>query len=201
MGFWLALAMFGMSNQSGPLTVDEAVRIAEQNAFSVQISQTRVARNAAAVAEARGRLGPQVDLNASYTRFDRGTSVPNGSGGTVVVSPIDSKQAGITATLPIDISSRLSNAVHAARENLNAARENFAASGNDIKLQARQAFFNVLRSEKLVVVQQQAVTDAQANLDNVTKLEAQGLSARVDVLRAQAQVQQSKADLISAQNS
>lgn len=200
MGFWIAFALFGMSRQTGPLTVDQAVQIAEQNAFSVQISQTRVARNRAQVSEARGNLGPRVNLSGSYTRFDRATTVPDGNGGSVVVSPIDSKQAGVTGTLPIDISGALRNAVNAARENLRAAQQNLVASSNDIRLQARQAFFQVLRAERLVGVQEQAVKDAQEQVDNVTKLEQGGLAAHVDVLSAQVQLQQSKADLINAQN-
>jgi outer membrane protein len=199
MPFWFGFALFGVHAQAGPLTLDQAVQVALQNGYAVLISQTRVNRQAAVVSELSGQLGPKINLGATYTRFDKeGTS--NFGGETVVTSPIDTKSFSANLSLPIDINGSLHRQVSAARHSFNATKENFAAAGNDIKLNARTAFFDVLRAQKLVLVQRQALTDAQEQLKNVQLLEAGGVAAHVDTLRAQSQEQQAQTDLIAAQN-
>lgn len=198
MPIWFGFALFSAA-QSGPLSVDEAVQLALRNGFSVLISETRVRRSKAAVGEAAGALGPRGTLGATYTRFAaEGKATFNGN--TIITSPIDSKTITGSVTMPIDISGALHHQLGAAKSNHRASLENFAAAGNDIKLTARTAFFQVLRSQNLVKVQQQALTDAQEQLKNTQILEQGGVAAKVDVLRAQSQVQQAQADLIAAQN-
>ncbi|HWA83783.1 MAG TPA: TolC family protein [Fimbriimonadaceae bacterium] len=200
MPIWFGLAIFGVAQaQTGPLSVDQAVQIALQNGYSVLIAQTRVARQGAAVNEAAGHLGPQINLGGSYTRFDREGTADFG-GQTVVTSPIDTKSASVSASVPIDINGSLHHQLGAAKSNYRASVENLAAAGNDIKLNARNAFFAVLRAQKLVDVQQQALKDAQEQLKNSQLLEQNGVAAHVDTLRVQSQVQQSQSDLIAAQN-
>lgn len=200
MAFWFGLMVFGAAQtSSGPLTVDESVKIALSHGFSVLIAQTRVDSSRAQLAEARGMLGPKATLGANYTRFDRqGTSDFNGQ--QVVTSPIDTKGISATVTLPIDIDGSLRSRANAAKASMKASQQNFVASLNDIKLDARTAFFSVLRSQRLVTVNEQALKDAEAQLKNVQLLEQGGLAAKVDVLRAQTQVQQAKADLTNAHN-
>lgn len=200
MPVWIGFALFGISKiQTGPLTVDEAVQIALRNGYSVLIAETRVNRQRAVVSEAQGQLGPRVNLGGTYTRFDReGTA--NFGGQQVVTSPIDTKSFSIGGSLPIDISGSLHHQLGAARANLRATQFNFAAAGNDIKLNARNAFFQVLRAQRLVAVQEQALKDAQEQLKNTQLLEQGGLAAHVDVLRVQSLVQQAASDLIAARN-
>src|SRR4051812_21291873 len=111
MPFWFGIAIFGAAQtQTGPLTVDDAVRIALQNGYSVLISQTRVNRQQAVVSENKGQLGPKGTLGANYTRFDREGTSTFGSQ-TIVTSPIDTKSFSAALTLPIDISGSLHHQV------------------------------------------------------------------------------------------
>jgi outer membrane protein len=200
MPIWYGFALFGAAHvQSGPLTVDQAVQIALQNGYSVLIAQTRVDRQQGVVSEAKGRLGPQATIGGAYTRFDRQGTSTFGSQ-TIVTSPIDSKSASASASIPIDINGNLHHQVGAAKANLLASKEDFVAAGNNIKLDTRSAFFSVLRAQKFVEVQQQAVKDAQEQLANTELLEKGGVAAHVDTLRVQSLVQQSQSDLIAAQN-
>lgn len=200
MPIWLGLSLFAAAApQTGPMTMDDAVRAALQNGYSVLIAQTRVARQQAAIGEAAGQLGPRANVGANYTRYDRqGTASVGGQ--SVVTSPIDTKSFSLGGSIPIDISGTLHHQVGAAKANFRATQENFVTAGNDIKLNARDAFLQVLRAQKLISVQQQALTDAQEQLKNTQLLEQGGVAAHVDTLRAQSQVQQAQSDLIAAQN-
>lgn len=201
MPIWFGLAIFGVTQaQTGPLTIDQAVQVALQNGYSVLIAQTRVNRQGAVVSETAGQLGPKVNLGATYTRYDREGTSTSGSQ-TIVTSPIDTKSASVSASIPIDINGGLHHQLGAAKSNYRASLENLAAAGNDIKLNARNAFFAVLRAQRFVDVQQQALKDAQDQLKNTQLLEQNGVAAHVDTLRVQSQVQQSQSDLIAARNS
>ena len=122
MPIWYGFALFGAAHvQSGPLTVDQAVQIALQNGYSVLIAQTRVDRQQGVVSEAKGRLGPQATIGGAYTRFDRQGTSTFGSQ-TIVTSPIDSKSASASASIPIDINGNLHHQVGAAKANLLASK-------------------------------------------------------------------------------
>src|ERR1043165_5897173 len=111
MPLWFGIALFGAAKiQSGPMTVDDAVKAALQNGYSVLISQTRVTRQQGAVAEQRGLLGPKAQLGAVYTRFDREGKATFGDQ-TVVTSPLDTKSGSASISLPIDISGSLHHQV------------------------------------------------------------------------------------------
>ncbi|AIE86553.1 TolC family protein [Fimbriimonas ginsengisoli] len=186
---------------SGPLTIDQAVAIAQQNAFAVRIQASNVEKSRQRVEETKGNMGPKVGLSATYTRFDQSQTAALGGGGSIVVSPLDQKVGGLAFSLPIDISGNLARTVQAADQSYRAAQQTLRATLNDTRLSARQAYFNVLRASALVGVQQQAVRDAQERLDQGRKLLAGEQVARVDVTRLEAQVAQAETDLITAQNS
>lgn len=184
---------------SEPLTIDQAADLAERNAFAVRVAATRVERSRQEVAAARGQLGPQVNLGATYTRFDQGVSTSFGPGSPpVTVQPIDSTVVTANVGLPIDIAGTIRASVRAAEASLRAQRETFAAERNSIRLEARRTFLQVLRTRALVGVQEQSVRDAEEQL-RIQRLRFEaGTVARIDVVRAETQLQQAQADLIAA---
>jgi len=200
MPLWLGLAFFGAAKmQSGPMTIDEAVQVALQHGFTVLIAETRVERQKGVVSEMVSHLGPQANVSGSYLRYDREGTVTFG-GQTIVTSPLETRSMAATASVPIDVNGNLHHLLGAAKSGLKANEENFAAAANDIKLNTRNAFLEVLRAQKLIEVQEQALKDAQDQLKNTQLLEQGGVSAHVDTLRAESQVQQSQSDLITAKN-
>ncbi len=190
-------ALQGGPAQAGPLTLEEALRIAEQNAFSIQIQQSVIEQNRQRVAEARANMGPKVTISGSYTRFDREGS-SNFGGQSIVTQPIDSKQVSAVASVPIDLARNMNRLVRAARDREEASRSTLRATVNDVRLSTRQAYFGVLRSDGLVGVAEQRVRDAQEQLANARRLFDQQQIARVDVTRFETQVSQAQADLIAA---
>jgi len=56
---------------SGPLTLDQAVSIAQTQAFAIRLQETAIEKQRQRVNEARGNLGPQIALGANYTRYDQ----------------------------------------------------------------------------------------------------------------------------------
>lgn len=198
----IAAALFALQTppvQTGPLTIDQAAALAERNAFAVRLQASTVEKNRQRVAEARGNMGPKVGLTGVYTRYDEATTASFGAGTPpVVISPIDSKIATLSLTLPLDITGNLGRQVRAAEANYRASRQTLRASLNDARLNARSAFLAVLRAQATVGVQEQAVRDAQERLDQGRKLLAGEQVAKVDVDRLEAALDQAKYDLENA---
>ncbi len=192
-------ALTGTGIQSGPLTLEESLQIAEQNAFAIKIQQSIIEQNRQRIAEARANMGPKVTISGSYTRFDKaGTS--NFGGQSIVTQPIDSRQVTAVASVPIDIAGNLGRLVRAAREREEASRNTLRAAINDVRLNTKQAYYNVLRNEGLVAVAEQRVREAEEQLANARRLFSQEQIARVEVTRFETQLSQAQADVIAARN-
>jgi len=186
----------------GPLTVEEAIAIAERNAFAVRLQQSNIERNRQRVAEARAGLGPTVGAGVNYTRFPEAITANIGGPGTppVVVQPIDNTTGTVTLNLPIDIAGNRGRLVRANRASLRASQTTLEATRNDTRLNVRQAYFNVLRSQAAVGVAEQAVRDAEERLAQARLLLQGEQIARIEVTRLEAQVTQANTDLIAARN-
>lgn len=182
------------------LSVDDAVRIATQNAFLVRIQSTVVEKNRQKIKEAQSNLGPKLNVNGSYTRFDQATTQQFGPA-TVTTSPVESTTSGLSLSLPIDIAGNQRRLIQANKFAYHAAQQTLAASINDARLSARSAYYAVLRAQAQVAVQQQNLDDAMSRASQAELQLKQNEIAKIDAFRFRTQVDQAKADLIAAQNS
>ena len=183
------------------LSLDDAIRLADQNAFAIRIQQATVEKQRQALVQARGALGPTFSVGGVYTRFDSATTVNFGPPtGSVVVSPLQTGVATATMALPIDISGTTRHLVSASKANLLAQRETLEASRNDTRRAVKTAYLAVLRAETQAKVAQEAITNETERVRTTQAQFEHGTAAKLDVLTAQTQLSQSKSDLITAQN-
>ncbi len=197
----ILLAAKGSTMQAGPLTIDQAVLIAERNAFTVRIQNTTVEKERQAIALALSALGPTVGLTTNLTQAGQETLASFGEGAPpVVVSPFKTGTSGLAITLPVDISGNLGRLYAASKATYEAAKRTLEASFNDARLNARSAYIAVLRDKALVTVSEEAVKDAKDRLSQAQLEFAQKQVAKVDVDRLDAQLAQSTSDLLNANN-
>jgi outer membrane protein len=180
------------------LTLDEAMRIAQQNAFALRRAESQVVQARHRVAERRGLLAPRVGVEGTYTRFDQ-EGVATFGEQRVVVQPIDRSEARLTVSLPIDVFGNIRRGVRAAEAQVRASEQLVAVEENELRLQVRDAFFNVLQARAFEGVAVETLASAQARLRDAEIRFDAGTVARVDVLRFATQVSQAQADLIAAQ--
>jgi outer membrane protein TolC len=198
------LALAGLfSTQPAPtlLTLDDALRYADRNAFAIRLQQAAVEKQRQAVKQALGTIGPTLGLNGTYTRFDQETTASFGPGQpSFVISPIETRTATATASLPIDITGNLQRLIRASKANLLAQRETLEASRNDTRQAVKTAYLAVLRAESQVKVAQEAIASETENVRTTQAQFEHGTAAKLDVLTAKTQLSQSQSDLITAQN-
>ncbi len=197
-----SLAVLAAQTTQGPvLSVDDAVAIAMNNAFSVQTAKSKYEQTRQQVNEAKAGLGPKVSLGANYTRFDRSISAVLAPDTPAVTElPIGQRQTSATLTWPIDISGNVSRGVRAAKATLSASNENINTVKNDLKRDVRHSYFQVAQAKEQVEVNTIALKDQQDRLKNTQQQFDAGVLAKVDVLRQQVQVSQAQSNLITAQN-
>lgn len=197
-GLAVTLSLLGRP-QSQPMTLDDALKAAESNAFSLKTAASNVEKTKQQISQARAALGPQLSLNGTYTRFDKEIAAQFG-GNSFVVRPIDNKTSALTLTLPIDISGNIRKGVYAAQAYHNAAIENDKAAKNDLYLTVKKAYIQVLQAQAQVKVLQESVDRAQEEMKNAQASFAAGTAAKVDVTRLEVQLSQAQSDLINGQN-
>ncbi len=77
------------SAQGDKLSLDEAIQIAMDGAFSVRIAKTDLSRAEQAIAQRRAQMGIRLTTDTTYTRFDKESRATFGEQ-SIVVRPIDS---------------------------------------------------------------------------------------------------------------
>ncbi|MGV3615973.1 MAG: TolC family protein [Fimbriimonas sp.] len=195
----LAAAQSPAPVQTGPLTLEQAAAIAERNAFAVRLQQSRIEQNRQRVEEAKAGLLPRANGSFVVNRLPN-DQVANFGGAPVVTQKAEQRTISGGVTFPIDIFGNAQRQVQAGRANLRASRRTLEAARNDIRLNAKTAFLNVLRAQAAVGVAEQAVRDSTERLEQSRKLLAGEQVARVDVIRLEAQLAASEADLVTARN-
>ncbi len=194
---WLALIPVA---QGGKMTLDEALKIAEQNAFSIRTASSNVDKTQYQLDQARALAGPKLSLDTTYTRFDKELTSSFGST-TIVTRAIDSTESKLTLALPIDISGNIRRGINASRAFKDSTIAALQAEKNNVRLQVRQSYFQVLQAKAQLDVAEENLKLSKEQLENAKINERAGSYAKVDVLRFETQVKQAESDLVTFQNS
>lgn len=187
------------TNSQEPLTVEQAVKLAEENAYALKIAAAASRKAKAQYEEARGNQSVQVRFGATYTRYDKELTSTFGSS-TSTIRPIDQSAAQVILTYPIDWSGALGRVVRSAWYAYLATEDSFQAELRILRKDVRTAYFNVLQAQRQVVVFEDSLKLAQERLKTLESQLRQGVIARVDLLRGESQVRQAESDLLSANN-
>ncbi len=194
------------SASPGPrkVTLAEAVQLAVNNSNSLRIVEESVVRARGRVNEQRAGFLPSANASATFTRLDEGQTITfpgaNGQPQAVPIVVQNQKQVSLGANLPLDISGLIRTAVQQTEFQEIAARLDFNRTRNQVVLDAKNSYFDVLRARAFVDVADQALKNTQ---DRQTTAEANlraGTGTRFDVLRAQTDVANAQLNLIAAKN-
>lgn len=194
-----ALSASSWSQTSTPLTLDEAIQLALRNNRAVQISERSVEKSRNAVREARGNALPQIQGNATYTRFDRVATAQFGPQ-PIRLGNIENRTARITLTQVIDISGIVRTAVRAASVFVSISELEYERTRNDTILQVIQAYQGVARADEFVRVAEEALKNAQERRRIIRAQVDAGVAAQFDLLRAETAVTQAEQAVLNARN-
>lgn len=203
--------LVGLASLAAPMTVDDAVNLALENAFSVRTAESTVERARQQAIAVSGNLGPQVALQGTYIRWD--DHGPTGMGGMMPGSrefspqqsqtigvPRDSKQVVLSASQLVDITGVFRLGVRSAQLNQQAQQLLLEAEKLRVKQQARTSYYQVLQAKAFVTVRQEALGSSQQRLSRARIRYEAGDLARFDVIRLETEVKNAERELVEATN-
>jgi outer membrane protein len=206
-------AQTASSSAPGPLSLEDAVKIALKNNPTIQEADAYAdaARHGIAVAKA-GYL-PQVNFSEGFTRGNNPvyvfgslltqrqfTDANLDIGLLNVPPPLDNFRTAFTASVPLYDFGRTSRKITDARLGASSTREASHRTRQEVMFEVINAYLNGLLAREHVLVAQAAVKMTQADLAQARARQEQGLAVPSDVLSAQAQLAQAQEDLIRAKN-
>jgi len=209
---WLILVLSAgalAQQQPSGLTLQDSIRIALQNSRSLRTVLEDERKANARVREAKGAGLPQLDVSANYRRLDR---VPKARfpsfdpvSGTftfneIEIQPIDSGTGTVSVSQVVDISGVVRTATDAASLFSRIANLDVQRTRNDVVLQVKQAFYDVLRAQELVRVAEESLRNAEVRRKLAQAAVDAGVSPKLDVMRAEAAVAAAQQAVITARN-
>ncbi len=175
------------------LTIEDAVRIGLDNHPRIKSANERVGSQEAVLGQQMAAYYPTINFNNRYQ-----TSQSSTSGGADRANDTFSSQASFNMTL-YNFGKREGN-VQAARDTLDATRQDYATTTQDIVLAIKQAYYVYLGAQELVRVRQETVRSRDLLVRQARGFYEVGTRARIDVARAEANLFSAQADLIAAEN-
>lgn len=198
----LGVGLFATGTQAAhaeKLTLTESIDIALENNPTVHIARENMRKAAAVIDEATALGMPKLSLDGTYERVDE---VPVAQFGdrTVELGRLESRTADLALVQPIDIFGVVKTGRKAAKFSKSSARYEFDQATNDVTLETKEAFYNVLRAQEFLKVEEDTIAQLEAHLKDAQLHYAAGTAAKFDVLRAETQLANARQGLITAQN-
>lgn len=188
--------------RGSPLTLEESIEIALEKNPTLRGAQ-------GAIKEAKyQRLGavsdflPQVDTQYSYTRLDEEPSFyyPPPINTTITIGTRDVYTWTSTVTQPVFTGGALINNYLLADLGVDTARVEFEQTKLDLILSVKEAYYGVLKAEKVLEVAEQTVEQLESNLEMAQAFFDVGMTAKNDLLQVEVSMAQARQNLIAAQN-
>jgi outer membrane protein len=175
------------------LTIEDAVRIGLDNHPRIKSANERVGSQQAVLGQQMSAYYPTIIMSNQYR-----TAQASSNGGNDHAADAFASLATFNMTL-YNFGKREGN-VQAARETLDATKQDYATTSQDIVLAIKQAYYVYLASQALVKVRQETVRSRELLVRQAQGFYDVGTRARIDVARAEANLYSAQADLIAAEN-
>ncbi len=206
--FFLLLG-FSKISASEVLTLEESIKISLEKSLSIYSAEEEIKAKEFEELSSRADFLPKLSTSYTYTRLDNDTvndakytSYQYPSFSPREVSPLDTNtyQFNITATQPLFTGWRLTISREIASLGVDTAKIQKETTIQDLVLNVKEAYFGILKAEKLENVAKQAVEQLKANLGVSQAFYDEGIIAKNALLQTEVQMAQARQNLIKATN-
>jgi len=215
----LLLAFGGLragENQPLALTLESSIAMALEHNPDFQIAQKELQKSGADIRIAYSQILPQLNASANlqhawtiqestipnFIKTMLGPSAPPGMPDFVNIAfgLENSLTYGASLSQPLYLGGAGIAGIKAAYAAEKASMAAMESKKQNLLLQTTDAFYACLLAEELINVQQEALKQAEANLDIVLKKYKAGSASGFDKMRAEVEVANLRPELISARN-
>jgi outer membrane protein len=178
------------------LTLDTAVQMALDNNPFIVAARQRIGAQKAVLGEQMAAYYPSL----TFTNYYRTGTEANTTASVSTAGAFDTYQSQMNLDMTLYNFGKREGAVGAARATLDATGFNYDATVNSIVLGVKQSYYGYLQAKAVVKVNEDTVKDRQLLVNQTQGFFDVGTRARIDVVRAEANLYTAQADLITAQN-
>ncbi|ALF53800.1 transporter [Nostoc piscinale CENA21] len=174
-----------------PLSLSQALELARRNNRTLQVTILELERSRAALRESQASLFPSLDINGSVTNSGNGFSSNDSQPSTSFNG---------TAQLNYDLytSGNRQAVIKEAEEQLRIDELDVENQSREIELNVKTQYYNLQQADEQVRINQSAVANAQASLQDAQARERAGVGTRFDVLQAQVNLANAQQDLTNS---
>ncbi|TFI53411.1 TolC family protein [Mastigocladus laminosus UU774] len=195
-----------------PITLEQAVELAQRNNTQLQISLLELQRAKASLREAQAALFPTLDLSSSITRSQSAQSQLSSEvqerqqrrlpaqqrTQSNVDEPSTSFNGQAQLIYNIFTSGRRSANIGAAEEQVRLEEFDSMRQAEEIRLTVATNYYDLQEADENVRIAQSSVRNAEVTLRDAQALERAGVGTQFDVLRAQVTLANSQQELSGA---
>ncbi len=174
------------------LTLDQALRYALEYNYSIRQARARLREQEGLIVEVRAQALPNVTLDGNYSRNDKALQEGDSS--------YQNWTVGIHVRQVLYAGGGVSAALDAARTTRLAAELEIQAVVNEVLLQVRTRFADVLLNRERIEVQEKSVALLQEQLQNAKNRFDAGSVSQFEVLTAEVALANAQPALITARN-
>jgi len=184
-----------------PITLNQAIELAERNNRTLQISQLQLQRSRAALRQAQAALYPTLDLQTGLTNSQSAGSELSGQSQSFLNQNDDARTSlsgGLALNYDLFTSGQRPAQIRAAEQQLRSDELALEVAQEQLRLDVANDYYNLQEADETVRISLAAVRNNETSLRDAQALEQAGLGTRFDVLRAEVQLANSQQDLTNA---
>lgn len=195
-------------NAARKINLDSAIEIALEQNKTLHISRLEVDKTHSKLTEARSNLFPKINASGQYTNnikkpvifLPPGTPFSRPGQPAIIEIGSDHSYSGtISASLPV-FSYPIYLGISIANTGIDLAEETFRGTKFKTIADVKKSFYGVLLSREVKNLMTASLINASDNLENVRRMQKQGLVSEYDLIRAEVQVENIKPIALQAEN-
>jgi outer membrane protein TolC len=180
---------------SGELGMSDCLKLVLTNNKSLQhaVEEKEIARGERLISYSA--ILPSVGFAGDYTRLDKVSSIAG-----FTIGDVDNYSSSLKVTQPVFAGGSITAKLNAAKLFSLLTDQSIRAVTQDVLYAAQKAYLDVLLNQHLLEISADAVRSAQAHLDSVKQRQEGGVASGFDVLRAEVELSNFKAEHIQNKN-
>jgi outer membrane protein TolC len=168
-----------------PYDLPEVLRLALERHASLRAGESEVAAAQARIRQVTAHFRPQFSAEAGYIRLEEQPSLDVDGMGAMTYGSRDNWLASLGLEYPLSTGGKLEGMRSGAEAAANISRQDLERRRQTAAINAARAFFRLLEANRMSPVVAAQVTALEEAVRSAEAMQAQGVAARIDVLRAQ----------------
>ncbi len=181
-------------------TLQESIDEALANNWSLKANKEQVNQAIQVKKQARAEFLPKFSVNYGYTRMSDALRFKSALGGDIKVTSVNNFNSSAVVKQPLFTGFALLSSYELAKLGIDQTEMNVELEKLDLVLNVKEAYFNILISDKGIEVAEKDVESRKSNLNVARSFYNVGMVPINDVLKSEVELANAQQSLVTARN-